>query len=239
MAKKFNITKKQSNELYELIRFTHDVLTKHKIDYWVTDGTLLGAVRHSGLIPWDDDGDICVMADQIPRLKKIRAYCDKKGYELDQMEDEQNDSIPCCGKGKNETDECDWYIGNKKHQLGCDIFVMITDPKKPSRVTFSNKYWRNAPSGGKKCYYERAHLFPLVPVHFGNFFVYGPNNPVERLNHCYGNDWNSHAQMLYNHRTGKWHKGSLRLMKSDDFKTIAAPPKTKNLNPPSIKKLKR
>ena len=40
----------------------------HDLEYWMCAGTLLGAVRDGGLIPWDDDGDLCAPSATIEKL---------------------------------------------------------------------------------------------------------------------------------------------------------------------------
>jgi hypothetical protein len=54
------LTLDESTSLYALMAKIDKIFTSHQLDYWACSGTLLGAVRHGGLIMWDDDLDVCI-----------------------------------------------------------------------------------------------------------------------------------------------------------------------------------
>jgi len=57
--------------LLDLISKLQEVCEKHKLTYYLAGGSLLGAIRHQGFIPWDDDADILMPREDFERLKKL------------------------------------------------------------------------------------------------------------------------------------------------------------------------
>jgi lipopolysaccharide cholinephosphotransferase len=55
-------------KLLELIKVLHEVCTKNDIKYFIVGGTMLGAIRHHGFIPWDDDMDIGLPRNDYEKL---------------------------------------------------------------------------------------------------------------------------------------------------------------------------
>lgn len=55
----------------ELLIFLDKVCHKHGIDYWLGFGTLLGAARHKGFIPWDDDIDLVILRRDYEKLVEV------------------------------------------------------------------------------------------------------------------------------------------------------------------------
>ena len=55
-------------QLLELLKTFHDFCKSKQITYTVSSGTLLGAVRHKGFIPWDDDIDVITDRENYKKL---------------------------------------------------------------------------------------------------------------------------------------------------------------------------
>lgn len=61
----------RKNIQYEILKYLKDVCERNNIRYYLAAGTLLGAVRHKGYIPWDDDIDVYMPWDDYKYLIEL------------------------------------------------------------------------------------------------------------------------------------------------------------------------
>lgn len=66
-----SLLRRQQMRSLELLLELDRICKKHGISYWLSSGTLIGALRHNGFIPWDDDLDVEMMRTDYQRLIKV------------------------------------------------------------------------------------------------------------------------------------------------------------------------
>lgn len=90
MIKEIHVDELKSIQL-DMLKDIDRFCTDHKIRYSLAFGTLLGAVRHKGFIPWDDDIDIMMPREDYECF--LKDYC-RSDYKVVSLESDGNYALP-------------------------------------------------------------------------------------------------------------------------------------------------
>lgn len=114
-------------ELLDMLNKVAAICKEHNIEWWLSSGTLLGAARHQGFIPWDDDMDIVMLRKDYRRLRRILRNSDDAEFVLHDMSSDV-EYVNCFAKyrkraGRIESDNRR-YNYYKWRGIGFDIFTI-------------------------------------------------------------------------------------------------------------------
>jgi lipopolysaccharide cholinephosphotransferase len=76
--------------ILEIMLFIDELCHMNNIDYYIMGGTALGAVRHGGFIPWDDDLDIFMSPSDYRRFKEVLKKSNNNMFELQEWKVVEN-----------------------------------------------------------------------------------------------------------------------------------------------------
>lgn len=134
LRKRFNpdgsVLRRQQLRMLDMLKFIDDVCKKHDIKYWLSSGTLLGAVRHGGFIPWDDDLDIEMLKGDYRKLMKILRKMNDERYVLQTHETDPDYIYPYAKLRDRHSLVKDHNIYEKRYKYN-GIFIDIF-PLEPS-----------------------------------------------------------------------------------------------------------
>lgn len=114
----------------EILQVIDDFCKKHNIRYSLYAGTLLGAVRHQGFIPWDDDLDICMERADYDRFVRLWEEEKPVGYVLMNKETAPgfDQSFTKIRKEHTTFLQKNWEIGQFHTGIFVDVFPVDRIP---------------------------------------------------------------------------------------------------------------
>lgn len=108
------------------------ICTKYKLRYFLCYGSLLGAIRHKGYIPWDDDIDVMMFREDYDKLCEVAPEAFKSPYFF-QTEETDPGYLLKHAKVRNSNTTClfgalDKYQCNFNQGIFIDVFVLDNIP---------------------------------------------------------------------------------------------------------------
>ncbi len=165
----------QQEILLNILQKTHEYCEKNGLRYCLAYGTLIGAVRHKGFIPWDTDADVCILLPDKEKFREAFAKHKPEGIKL---------------KNHNLEKRClqshDTLIFEDKMEVGdlhLDIFPLVGAPsdvkeqKKFARYSkYADKIIRSKYVDIRLC--KRKNKFFVFLVKIFDFFI--PNKILRK-----------------------------------------------------------
>ena len=198
--------------ILEILKIVDGICRRNNITYWLASGTLLGAVRHGGFIPWDDDIDIEILRKdrkrfiaacnkELPANLHIQCHATEPNYFLNilKVRDDSSDIGEKINLGEDG-----YYESNYKYR-GHFVDIFCVEPCVPIMLKISNRilrwilYQRFALKRNMfRCQFlwvimeSLNRLFRMIGVLFADKCIL-----YQGLSSCFGIEYGYHIKYIY------------------------------------------
>jgi lipopolysaccharide cholinephosphotransferase len=172
------------------------ICRKYNLSYWLNGGTLIGAVRHKGWVPWDGDVDVCMINTDYEKFRKVaNNELPSSMWLQDKTTDVLfNKRLLCKIRDiyssylhYDKKHNINYYVDNSIHTgLQLDIFVyydVFKNNKRELVLSFTG-HWVSKYKDLSD--FDYSVIYPLREIEFEGIKVYVPNKLEEFCVFCYG-----------------------------------------------------
>lgn len=126
-----------NQHLLKVFRAFIEFCDKHNLRYFCCGGTAIGALRHRGIIPWDDDIDVFMPREDFEKLLKLKNVAEKNGYSIASFRNDDYNNLFMKFYDMNTTL---WEIKEIPFILGVYIDIFPLDTTNDNKKEFLRKY---------------------------------------------------------------------------------------------------
>ena len=183
----------------EILTAVHNVCEEHNIAYYLWGGTLLGAIRHGGFIPWDDDIDIAMTRSDFEAFQKVFSS-DK--YTISTCDSNSNHPYWHVKVYDNRTIKKERIYYQNSAYLGVDIDIFLLDSFSDCDHLEESVRWRKTQRRKTQRSIVATNGVPLrwkvIGLVYRNLFGVNANKLARKINRkCCGFDKNGSGLVLY------------------------------------------
>ncbi|MCP4319022.1 MAG: LicD family protein [Hyphomicrobiales bacterium] len=163
--------------MVRMLKIFDHICARESISYWLTAGTLIGALRHGGMIPWDCDIDVGMTAEDLQAFTQCTDQLPSDIFFQSMQTDPYHVTALCKLRDRHSNYyESQQQNPHSKSHNGLQVDLICYHQNDRGKLV--NPF--------RMTDYDRSEIFPLTRIAFEGSLLLAPTNPDRYIRRRYG-----------------------------------------------------